>query len=288
MKEQYDNRLMSSFYLWLDNYILTRGEAFTNVDSNFYHAGDNFNGYYTFSSPFSQFVYDASISGAQIPTGIYLDGNFIGKGEGSFVDYDYSKGYAYFSADITGVNRVSGRFSVKDFNVALTSDPEATILFETKYTLNGKTPQTPTGQADNEISYPAILIRPDGSENRPLAFGGQDLTVNRASVYVMTDSQYKLDAVMSILRDSKNSLVPILDSNDNPFNVFGGFKSEIFNYTGLAAGKFSSGTYATIDKANILKFERNLLSTVKTLNPGVYFGICDISIAKPRYPRQEV
>jgi hypothetical protein len=288
MVETYDNKLMSNFCLWLDNYILTKGQAFTNVDSNFYRAGTTFNGYYTYSAPFSQFVADGSVNGANVPTGVYLDGSFVGKGASGFIDFDYGRGYAYFNTDIVGANRVSGRYAVKDFNVEMTSEPEQTILFETKYSLKSKTAQTPTGQANDEISYPIILVRPDGSKNEPFALGGQDLTCNYVSLYVITDSQYKLDGAMSLLRDAQDRNIPLLERAEMPFNVFGGFKTGVFNYDTATAGKVVNGSGAFISRVSVAKFDRNLLSTVEKLNPDVYFGICDVEINRARYPRIEV
>ena len=35
MKPQFDNKVMSSFFLWFDNKLLDKGEAFENVTENF-------------------------------------------------------------------------------------------------------------------------------------------------------------------------------------------------------------------------------------------------------------
>ena len=77
MKPQYDNKLLSSFLLYLDNKILSKGEAFVNHSGLFYPVENFFNGYYTYAAPYKQIVSDASITGANKLTGIYLDGNFI-------------------------------------------------------------------------------------------------------------------------------------------------------------------------------------------------------------------
>ena len=61
---------MSSFLLWLDYQILTNGQAYTNYGSKFYSTKQKFNNYYAYSSPFSQFVNDFSINGANVPTGV--------------------------------------------------------------------------------------------------------------------------------------------------------------------------------------------------------------------------
>ena len=61
MESQYDNVVMSSFLLWLDHTLLSKGKAFTNTSSFFYDVNSLYNGYNTYGSPFRQFVADESI-----------------------------------------------------------------------------------------------------------------------------------------------------------------------------------------------------------------------------------
>ena len=73
MKAQFDNKVMSSLYLWFDHTLLKEGEAFTNYGSKFYPVNNLYQGYYTYGTPFRQFVADSSIDGATILSGVYLD-----------------------------------------------------------------------------------------------------------------------------------------------------------------------------------------------------------------------
>ena len=83
MKPQFDNKVMSSFFLWFDNKLLDKGEAFENVTGKFYDASEEYGGYQTYSSSYSQFVADAAITGATIPTGLYVgENNLVNRGEG--------------------------------------------------------------------------------------------------------------------------------------------------------------------------------------------------------------
>ena len=72
MKPQFDNQIMSSMLLWFDNKLLTNGEAFQNTTGRFYSVLDEFYGYDTYASTYSQIVADASVTGATIPTGLYV------------------------------------------------------------------------------------------------------------------------------------------------------------------------------------------------------------------------
>ena len=54
MKAQFDNTVMSSFYLWFDHTLLTKGEAFTKFSSFFYEADDMYQGYNAYGAPFKR------------------------------------------------------------------------------------------------------------------------------------------------------------------------------------------------------------------------------------------
>ena len=82
MKPQFDNQVMSSFLLWFDNRLLTKGEAFQNVTGEFFEVSDDYFGYNTYASSYSQIVSDASISGANIPTGLYVENTLVNVGQG--------------------------------------------------------------------------------------------------------------------------------------------------------------------------------------------------------------
>jgi len=72
MKPQYQHKVMTSFLLWFDNHLLTKGEAFSNKTGTFHYFDDSRlpDSYNTFSSPYKQFVNDSSIPGAIIKSGI--------------------------------------------------------------------------------------------------------------------------------------------------------------------------------------------------------------------------
>ena len=122
MKAQFDNQVMSSFMLWFDNRLLTKGEAFQNTTGQFYSVSDDYYGYNTYASSYSQIVSDASISGATVPTGLYVANTLVNVGEGGntgLYAIDYGNGRSYWSGAQS--SDVTGSFAIKDFNVYLTS-----------------------------------------------------------------------------------------------------------------------------------------------------------------------
>ena len=148
MKPQFDNKVMSSFFLWFDHKLLDKGEAFENVTGQFYNVSEEYYGYKSYSSPYSQLVADASITGATIPTGLYVgENNLVNVGQGGstgLYNINYLDGKVYFSGEQTA--DITGSFAIKDFNVYLTNQPEEKILFETKYTERNEKMYTKIGQ----------------------------------------------------------------------------------------------------------------------------------------------
>lgn len=285
MIPQYSNQLMSSLMLWLNNTLLVKGQAFTNTSSRFYPIGQTISGYYTYAAPYNQFVADMSVPGANIMTGVYLDNSFIQTGQSGFFDINYEKGHIYFTNPITGSNRLSGSYAVKDYNIHLTSEPEEKILFETKMSIRPKVGNTPTGLYSNQITYPAIFVKKNDGHNEPLAFGGLDNTITNVTLMIFADSAGLLDATTSLLEDRVRTFIPLLSVNEMPYNIFGGFKTSPFNYTGVSVNKISSDSGAFITRVGTSKFNQRQFQDIKELNPEIHFSLVDITIEKPRYPR---
>jgi len=71
MKPQYQHEVLTSFILWFDNHLLTKGEAFSNKTGTFHFFDDSrLPDYDAFASPYKQFVMDSSVTGAIIKSGI--------------------------------------------------------------------------------------------------------------------------------------------------------------------------------------------------------------------------
>tara|TARA_Y100001973_G_scaffold104866_1_gene176002 strand:- start:1540 stop:2367 length:828 start_codon:yes stop_codon:yes gene_type:complete len=271
MKAQFTNKLMSSFLLYLDNTILRVGEAYTNHSSLFYpDATNKFNGYYGYSAPFKQLVSDQSITGATVMSGAYVNSSFTT----SNVHLNHYNGQVYFDSD-QGSAKISGNYSVKDFNINMTSKPEHELLFETKLSLRPKTTQTITGLKPEQNTYPAIYVKNMGGTNAPFAFGGMENTKVNVRCVVLADSVYKQDAVCSILKDVTRDSFKIIEQTSLPFNALGMPATTGYNYTNLAAVDYSYIKDTTITN--------NIPSFSKTVdNPEVYPAFVDFHLEVPR------
>jgi|TARA_B100001964_G_C14145528_1_gene559519 hypothetical protein len=303
MKIQFENSLMSSFLLYVDNKVLKKGSAYTNHSGYFYPVTNSFRDYDVVASPFKQFVYDTSVTGATVMSGIYYDTStptsttfdgrahnqykFIKVGTSGFQSISHHEGSVYFDTGnfiTNGSYRVSGEYSVKDFNTYITQENEEDLLFETKYYLKPKTNQTMTGLAPDAEPYPAIFLKSIGSVNEPFAFGGLDNTIVTARAVILSDSAYKLDAVCSILRDTARDYVPLMTSEELPFMAHGALTGLEYNYDTLKTNKVTNNSGIYISRVNVSKNVAKQ-SDMKNVNTNVFTAFVDFEFEHPRYPR---
>ena len=96
MKVQFENRIMSSLLLFIDNYLLKQGEAFTNYSSLFYPVKNLYNSYYTYAAPFKQMVNDDNVPNAVVMKTIYVNGDEKSVGASNFHGINHFQGQINF------------------------------------------------------------------------------------------------------------------------------------------------------------------------------------------------
>ena len=278
MKANYQNTLTSSFLLYIDHEISKRGEAYTNVSGNFYPVTGVYDGYYTYAAPYKQIVSDASITGANQLTGIYLDGTFITPGQSGLVAINHYDGQVIFSSNKNS-STISGNYAIKDYNVYLTDKAEDYLLFTTKIEPKSRKGIPVRGLEINEITYPAIFLRLDSSRNDPFAFGGTDMTKTYYRTIIMSNSMFSLDAVCGILRDSSHNFFNLVNNNDLRLNAMSAYTGLRYNYTGVATGE---STY--MSDVNITRVRPVSSPDFVNMNPEVYSAFVDFEIESVRNP----
>lgn len=278
MKVNFQNTLTSSFLLYLDNTVLKRGDAYTNVSGNFYPVTGVYNGYYTYAAPYKQIVSDTSISGANQLTGIYLDGTFITPGQSGLVAINHYDGQVIFSSSKNS-NTISGNYAIKDYNVYLTDKAEDYLLFTTKIEPKSRKGIPTRGLEINEITYPAIFLRLDSSKNDPFAFGGTDMTKTYYRTIIMSNSMFSLDAVCGILRDSSHDFFNLVNNNDLRLNAMSAYTGLSYSYPVVATGE---STY--MSDVNITRVRPVSSPDFVNMNPEVYSAFVDFEIESVRSP----
>lgn len=283
---QFQNKLNGSVFLWLNNLFAQKGSGFNNHGSYFYPVPNKINNLYTYGAPYSQFISDFSVSGAVFPTGLYLNNSFVTTGQSGLFGINYEKGQAYFTQQIPSSTTISGNYSVKDFNIVLTDEPEEKILFETQMTLRPKITVRPTGQANDEVSYPVLFIKNNGYKNEPFAFGGTDLTKVNYSLFIFSDSKQQLDAAEGLICDSFATYAPIFNIPEMPYDAYGRLKSGTFNYQEVKLTKTPGDTNTFfVEDANKSKFSQKIYAELKSINPEAHFSMINLTVNVVRNPR---
>lgn len=289
MIPQYQHKLASSFMLWFDNYLLTKGQAYTNTTGRFYNYTDERlpSTYSVFGSQYKQWVSDSSITGATIPSGVYVGGTFYGRATGANNDsatriLDFDNGRALVSGLATG-STVTGSFAVKDFNIYYSNDTEEDLLVEKKFVINKRI------GSNEEISYiapydqvvPAVYICNASSVNKPFAFGGMDQTVTNLNAVVVAENPYQLDGILSIFADSFNEVIVDVPFDNYPYTEYGDLKSGYYNYQDL------KNQYINQEKYFVEKVSTSKLNDKprKSLVNDLYVGFIDFDVSMMRYPR---
>lgn len=289
MKPQFDNQVMSSFFLWFDHTLTRKGEAFENHGSELYEAESLYNGYYAYSAPYKPFVSDKSVGDVTVMSGVHIDGTFTPTGTNNLSAINYDQGRVYFSQKPTGT--ISGDYCIKDFAIQLTDKNEGELIYETKFEVRPKTFQNiTTGTRSKDNTVPAVFIKNNGSSNQPFSFGGFDQTTVSIRALVFSDSQFDIDGVCSIFRDQKYELVPLFAEGDMPFNFFGDFRDgNLYDYRNFATGTTHTNKFVYINDVRVSRFGAGMPDggDIQDLNPEIYTSVIDFDLTKERYPRSE-
>jgi len=280
MIEQFQHKLTSSFFLWFDNFLLKKGEAYSNKTGELFNYADPRldSRYVAYGSPYKQWVTDSSISGAVIPTGVSVVGaGTSGRDDG--VVFDFENGRALFSGSDTSMT-VTGEFAVKDFSVYLTNDTEDDLIVENKYTVNSRIPSGPLTYIEPyDDVVPAIFLSISQAENSAFALGGMQETKVQAKAVILAEDTYQLDGVMSIFMDSVNEVIAAIPMSGYPITELGDLKDGNFNYTGLA-NDYGGETKFCVEKVKTSKLTDR---TRNALANELYVGFVDFDIEQYRY-----
>ena len=306
MKPQFQHTLVTSFYLWFDNYLQDNGEAYKNKTGIFYNMTDDRldSNYNVYSSPYKQFIIDSGLhtnvvnsqgtEGAIVIdriSGQRADGSAFEVTRGtSGLKIDYENGRVFFTGDENGELpgndlSLSGQFGVKDFNVYVTNQTEEDLVVENKFKTNDRFGNLETsGVLPYDQVIPAVFITSESINNQPFAFGGLDVTQTNVKAVVMTSDLYCLDCVLSLAADSKKQSFVEVDFNDFPVTEFGDIKTATYP-TG-----YSYNQIETDNTQELFHIEEVFVSKLsdrvkKKVNTNIFVGFIDFEIHKYRLPR---
>lgn len=297
MKPQFDQKLLSSFYLWFDDRIVRYGEAVESGSQTFYYSPNSVdlaNNRIAYYSPDRQFV----AHGYDVPNGVYI--NSTGKYDfveqdpnnatGLMIDHD--QGRVILNSSMGTELSISGDFSRKTLNTYITNESEEELLLNTDFFLSDQDDQTflesMTGFSSLNYTVPAAFISYNSSLNKPFALGGLQDTRSNIRAVVIANDNYTLDSTLSLFRDSSEVCVPIIDYAEFPFGEHFHLKNHPFNYETLYHQKMEANAqYAFIEKINVSKLY-DTSSSALNLPRNMRIGFIDFQLSTPRLPKVEL
>lgn len=275
MEPQFNHFISSSFSLFLEHKLLSNGKAYLNLSQNLFASNKRrINGTNFYASPNAQWVYDSSITGANIPTGAMVNSTF--EPRNSNLSLDFLNGGVFWHQNNANIN-VS--YAKKDFNFYFKPERETLMLLETMF--DGKISfEDLTGNNPHNIIAPCIILNSVEGDNKPFSFGGQDQTESKFQAVIITNNSFHLDGALSIFRDLNELYFPVIDFADTPFNERGDLKGGEFNYKALY------DKYPNPEQKGVV--DRVITKNVKPTNRGnnnFDVGYAEFKILSYRYPR---
>lgn len=273
MKPQFNNQLLGSFALWMDNTITTEGEGFINRALSFSKESVSpKQGLNSWVSVGKQMVYDSCAVGATIPSGIYnSSGQFLDRQSGIMIDWNEGRIYSPQDWGQT----LTGSFAKKDFNIYI-STAEQTNMFldrlEEKYNIASGTPF-------GAFAAPCVFLTNAFNENEPFAFGGQDNSIRTIRAFVIANNSFNQEALLSLFVDKAKVMLPLINYPDFPINEYGDLKSGYYSYCELK-NRYGCGDIY-VDAVYSFKMGQNSNKNLDFFIAGLEF---DLNIV--RYPRQ--
>lgn len=233
MNYQFDNKLAHSLILWLDNKILSLGQAYVNESTQLFHMEDTSKPNNYWSSLYKSWVYDSSVTGAIIPSGFYNEsGNFLTRESGIGIDFINGRVFSTGS-EILG-STLSGSYSRKEYNIYYSDIDKVNFYLERLYNENPNVEYSQTGTLPYVFNAPCIIITNSYAKNEPYAFGGQKKNNRLFRLYTLSNNNFNQDALNTLILDSYNFSFPLIDDSiDVPMNFNGDLKTGYYSYNDI-------------------------------------------------------
>ena len=285
MKPTFTHNVINSFFLWFDNFLMTKGDAYKTYTTKLYNYEDPRlgGGKVVYGSPYKQWVYDKNITGATIPSGFTINNQFVPTGT-SGMKIDFDNGRIIFNSGVSTSLNVTGTYSVKEVNSYITDQPEDNLIIENKFVTNSRFTVSENYIAPYNPVTPCIFASIETAHNTAFAFGGEDETKCIIKVVAFCENLYQLDGVLSVFGDSYNEIFSIIPMTGHPLGEFNEMKTVAYP-TGYDYKNLSNAYNSQTLFISHVETSKIRDSVIKELNPILHIGFLDFEIKTYRYPR---
>jgi hypothetical protein len=285
MKPTFTHNVINSFFLWFDNFLMTKGDAYKTYTTKLYNYQDPRLGgdKVVYGSPYKQWVYDKNITGATIPSGFTINNQFVSTGT-SGMKIDFDNGRIIFNSGVSTSLNITGTYSAKEVNSYITDQPEDNLIIENKFVTNSRFTISENYIAPYNPVTPCIFASIETSHNTAFAFGGEDETKCIIKVVAFCENLYQLDGVLSVFGDSYNEIFSIIPMTGHPLGEFNEMKTGAYP-TGYDYKNLSNAYNSQTLFISHVETSKIRDSVIKELNPILHIGFLDFEIKTYRYPR---
>lgn len=278
MLQQYTNNLNASIFLWAQHIIEQRGLAYNTLTMRLFPTKDQSipTSYQSYSAPLKGFVYDSGISGAYIIQNVSGGGFSAPLTRASGIHIDYINGRVLVPKSLGTDMVLTGTASVPDFRFYQANETEEQILTQGKYFVNPRfmSALSVSGAPPGAYATPAIFMNSLSTRNDAFALGGLVDTKNTYTFTVLTESNYMLDAALSIFRDTRFQYIPNINTFQDPLDQWGDFKGGTgYNYREIIQLWGQPGNLIYIEDVRTSKVSDKI-----RINPQQFAGIVDIDV----------
>tara|TARA_A200000159_G_scaffold83414_1_gene77161 strand:- start:2250 stop:3134 length:885 start_codon:yes stop_codon:yes gene_type:complete len=293
MKAQFDQNVLSSFYLWFENRLLgSSAKAYQiNLDNAFTSGSfsDVPDTHIAFQGKYRSLVGEYNVDNPN--SGFFLGSDFItgnyDKNGGIFTDYENGRLiFPQASGAEIGSTALTANSTVKEVNTYITNDTDAQIILHSDF--KDSATELPyqygkTGEFDETTYFlPACFISVASSDNTEFSFGGEEDTRTRMRVMVLSFDNYTLDSVLSLFRDTVRRDITHIPYEDFPYGFSFSLKDFPYSYDNLVASQ-SNPTKSHIQEVSVSKIVSERIR--ENLNKNISIGYIDFELCTYRFPR---
>ena len=291
MKAQFDQNLLSSFYLWLENRLLKDDTKayITELNNDFRYVDfdDIPSDMIGYQGEYRQLVAEYNVD--NVNSGFFVGDDFI-TGDSSAngdVYTDYNNGRILFPSASGTVLSISGTYTVKEVNTYISHDDDLDFLLHSDFIENGQDSPYFYNKSSmvNDGAYflPACFISLASSENQEFAFGGEEDTQSRVRVMVLTKDSYILDSVISKLRDTVREKITHIPYEQFPYAYSYSVKNFPYTYDGLVVNQGDDPLCSYVQRVSSSKVVSEALR--EKLNSNFSIAFVDFDLSTYRFPR---
>ncbi|HCT52606.1 MAG TPA: hypothetical protein DF712_09110 [Balneola sp.] len=294
MKAQFDQNILSSFYLWFENRLLNSNSKAYQINlSNAFTSGtfpDIPPTHIAFQGKYRQLVGEYNVDNPN--SGFFLGSNFItgnyDENGGVFTDYDNGRLiFPQASGAAIGSTALTANSTVKEVNTYITNDTDAQTILHSDFKDSATELPYQYGQTEqyDEQTYflPACFISVASSDNTEFSFGGEEDTRTMFRVMVLSFDNYTLDSVLSLFRDTVRRDITHIPYEDFPYGFSFSLKDYPYTYDNLVAAQ-SSPVKSHIKEVSVSKIVSERIR--EKLNKNISIGYIDFELCTYRFPRQ--